>query len=112
MRVVWVQWEPELLRARIQARIHTMVESGLLDEVQGLLDAGVSPSSSPMRSVGYRECSEVVAGEAERAGLEERIFKSTWAYARRQRTWFRKERNVEILEVNDLDSALDTVLQT
>ena len=112
MRVVWVQWEAELLRARIQARIHAMVDQGLLDEVQGLLDAGVTPTCSPMRSVGYRESCEVISGETDRAGFEERIFKSTWAYARRQRTWFRKERNIEVLEVNDLDSALDAVLAT
>lgn len=94
MTLVALRWTNEALRERIRARIDDMLSGGLLDETQGLLDAGVDPDARPMRAVGYREAVEVIRGEATREGLEARIEKSTWGYARRQRTWLRKEPGV------------------
>jgi len=110
MRVIWMQREAEALRARIRDRIERMMEQDLLGEVEGLLAQGVSETCSSMTSVGYREACDVVRSRASRVGLEDRIFKSTWAYARRQRTWLRKERQVEALPFKDLDTALEQVL--
>jgi tRNA dimethylallyltransferase len=98
MRVVAVDWPAVVLRERIVTRVTAMLAAGLLDEVAGLLASGVRPECRPMRSLGYKECAEVVRNEAPRAGLEERIVSATVAYARRQRTWLRRERGVRWLE--------------
>lgn len=98
MRVVAVDWPAPALRERIAARVAAMMAAGLLDEVAALLGSGVSPEARPMRSVGYKECAQVLRGEAAREGLEERIVRATVAYARRQRTWLRRERDVRWLE--------------
>ena len=111
MRVVWVTREAEALRERIRGRVEQMLTQGLLEEVIGLVESGVDPHCAPMRAVGYREAVSVVLGDAERHGLEDRIFKSTWAYARRQRTWFRKERDLDVLELNDLESAVKGLIE-
>lgn len=100
LHLVALRWPRETLRARIQTRTARMLREGLLDETQRLLDNGVAPDCRPMRAVGYREAVEVLRGEASRKGLEERIEKSTWAYARRQRTWLRKEPGVVWHDVN------------
>jgi tRNA dimethylallyltransferase len=99
MRVVALRWPAAALRARIEERTGAMLEAGLLDEVQQLLAAGVAADSRPMRSVGYKEAVAVLSGSESSRGLAERIARSTWAYARRQLSWLRRERDVEWLDV-------------
>lgn len=80
---------PEDLERRIAARTAAMFAGGLLDETRAALDAGVSPASAALRSIGYREAQLVLAG---RLGLDEAVAATTLAtrrYAKRQRTWFR-----------------------
>ena len=59
-----------------------------------------------MRAVGYREVGQFLAGEFPEEELAERIWKSTWAYARRQRTWLRREKKLEKLTVESLEKSV------
>jgi len=110
MQVVALQWPAETLRQRIEERSRNMLGAGLLDEVRALLAAGVSPDCRPMHSVGYREACAVVRGEEPEEGLAERISSSTRAYARRQRTWLRRERDVDDVEVASIEQATELVM--
>lgn len=110
MRVVALAWPRPLLRRRIEERTERMLAGGLLREVEELLQNGVDQSCRPMRSVGYKEACDVVCGRASGEGLAERIIKSTVAYARRQETWLRRERDVTWLPVNDLSQTTDAVV--
>ena len=94
MRVVVLQRDAVTLKARITERVRDMLQHGLVSEVETLLQRGVSADCRPMRAVGYREVVDVLLERAEVAGLAERIVASTWAYARRQRTWMRRETDV------------------
>lgn len=98
MRVVVLAPPRDALRAAIRARVDTMLAAGWREEVRGLLAAGVSPQARPLRAVGYREVVAVERGEAPLEGLRDRIFVSTWRYAKRQQTWFRAERDVCVLQ--------------
>jgi tRNA dimethylallyltransferase len=77
------------LERRIRARTAAMIEAGLRDEVEALLDAGVDPAAPAMKSVGYAETVSLVRGKLDRAAWEEAIVIHTRRYAKRQRTWFR-----------------------
>ncbi len=90
LTVVALSWPAAQLKERIAQRSADMLAHGLVDEVQALLAAGVSPSCRPLGAVGYREVVAVVQGKDALTGLAARIAASTWAYARRQRTWLRK----------------------
>lgn len=109
MQLFALRWPPEELRARIAERARWMIERGLEEEVRGLLARGVDPECRPMRAVGYKETCEVVLGKAPRGGLVERIETATWAYARRQRTWLRKERGVTWIDVERAEDAAAAV---
>jgi tRNA dimethylallyltransferase len=112
MRLVALAWPKESLRARIHHRVETMLASGLVDEVRALLAAGVAPGCRAMRSVGYLETVEMLLGRAPVSGLADRIAHSTWAYARRQRTWLNREKDLESWPVDDLGSVTAALVAT
>ncbi|MCG8468689.1 MAG: tRNA (adenosine(37)-N6)-dimethylallyltransferase MiaA [Gemmatimonadetes bacterium] len=81
----------EVLRARIRERMGRMLSSGAWqEEVSELLARGLDVAPA-FDALGYREVARLVAGEQSLEETEERIFRATWQYARRQRTWFRHQ---------------------
>jgi len=85
------------LYARIAARVRRMLDEGWNGEVRRLLDEGVSLDSHAFQAIGYREVAEWVSGRVGREDTEERIVRATRQFARRQRTWFARERRVQWL---------------
>jgi len=86
--------ERKALYARIEERVDSMVEAGLLEEVRSLLDRGVDPALPSMQGLGYKEIAEHLQG---RCGLEDAVAllkKNTRRFAKRQYTWFRADRRV------------------
>jgi tRNA dimethylallyltransferase len=109
MQLFGLRWPDDVLRARIVARTKAMLENGLLEEVEGLLQSGVAPECKPMQSVGYKEACAVLTKSALEDALAAEIQANTWTLARRQRTWFKKEKGVEWLEVESIEEALSEV---
>lgn len=109
-RVVKVAVLPERrdLYARIQSRVRRMIDAGWDDEVRRLLAAGHSLESNAFGAIGYRELSEWISGRAEREDTEREIVAATKRLARRQLTWFARERDA--LRVDPAE-ALPAILQ-
>jgi len=76
------------LHARIALRTRAMLEGGALEEVAAL--TGVS--SNCEKAIGFREIRSLLAGEIDRATCEDLINAATRQYAKRQETWFRREK--------------------
>ena len=75
-----------------------MFESGLVEEVQRILDRGFRPEAKPFESHGYRQALQMLRGEL---NAKEALFyaqRNTRNYAKRQMTWFRKEPDMEWLK--------------
>ena len=83
-----------LLKQRIEARVLRMVEDGWLDEVRGLLEAGIPPGSHAFKSIGYREMARVAGGSLPLSEAVGRIVTRTRQFSKRQMTWFRKEKGI------------------
>jgi tRNA dimethylallyltransferase len=83
-------WLPRAeLYARIDARLDDMLRAGWVEEVRGLLAAGLDPAAPAFSAIGYPQLVEVVSG---RLGLDEAkadIRKRTRAFVRRQANWFK-----------------------
>jgi tRNA dimethylallyltransferase len=79
------------LRARITARVDQMIAAGFLDEVRALRAAGYGPALRPLQALGYRQLGAVLDGTASLADAVAETVQATFGYARRQRTWFRKQ---------------------
>ncbi len=78
------------LYQRVDERIETMFAAGLLDEVQGLLDKGYSPSLPSMSAIGYRECVSVIKGELTAEQAKAEMKRITRIFVRRQANWFKE----------------------
>jgi tRNA dimethylallyltransferase len=85
--------EPPLAesRARIAARVDAMLAAGFLDEVRALHAAGYGPGLRPLQALGYKQLGAVLQDKASLADAAAETVRATFAYARRQRTWFKNE---------------------
>lgn len=85
-----LDFDLDVLRPRIAARVEHMMEAGFLDEVRGLRERGYGGARS-MQSLGYKQLGEYLDGKCDLSTAVAGIKTTTVAYARRQRTWFRRE---------------------
>jgi tRNA dimethylallyltransferase len=87
----------------INQRVISMIENGLIDEVQSLLMAGVPQDAPGLRTVGYAETIQFLRGELNMDEMIAAIQQATRRYAKRQMTWFRKVEDVEWVTSPDVD---------
>ncbi len=90
--------EREALYRRLDERCRRMFESGLVEEVRGILDMGFPREAKPFEAHGYRQAMQLLRGEL---NPHEALFyaqRNTRNYAKRQMTWFRKEPRMEWLQ--------------
>jgi tRNA dimethylallyltransferase len=80
--------------ARIEDRVRRMLDEGWDQEVRRLLDNGLSWDSNSFQAIGYREVAEWVLGRISKREAQERIVAATRGLAKRQKTWFARERDV------------------
>lgn len=99
-----LEWDRSELYEKIDRRVDGMIERGLENEVNGLLDKGFSPDLKPLKSIGYIQMARCLQGELtlERAIYE--IKRETRRYAKRQLTWFRKMPEAQIISVGKKDT--------
>lgn len=97
--VAWLglRVDPPEHRARIEARALAQFEGGLLDEARVLRER-FDPSLPAFSAIGYREAWAVLDGELTRDQATELDTQRTIAFAKRQRTWFRSEPDLEWLD--------------
>ncbi len=92
------------LYSQIDQRVDKMIEGGLVQEVQGILERGYSPELKPCKSIGYAQMIQYHQGgiDLDRATYE--IKRETRHYAKRQLTWFRKMNNADNLPADSKDT--------
>jgi tRNA dimethylallyltransferase len=104
------------LDERVERRVHHMMDLGFLDEVRGLLPAGLRGSPTAGKALGYAQLLEVVDDDGEVVGdlaeAVEQTIRGTKRFVRRQRLWFRRDPRVHWLDAADpklLDATLSTL---
>lgn len=97
---VGLRWERPVLAARIETRVHRMIEAGLVDEVGRLLADTPQLSRTARQALGYKEIIDHLEG---RASLDEAVAKvvlRTRQFAVRQERWFRRDPRVRWLDIH------------
>lgn len=96
----------DLLYNRINLRVDKMIEQGLLGEVEGLYSQRHLPA---LNTVGYSEIFAFLNGDGTLAEAVDKIKQHTRNYAKRQITWFKKEKDVVWLRADDPELALEVL---
>ena len=86
----------ELYR-RIDGRMDAMLKMGLMEEIRELLASGIPAKCTAMQAIGYKEFVNALNGEETMKAAAEEVKKSSRHYAKRQLTWFRRNKNIHWL---------------
>lgn len=102
-----------LIYDRINQRVDQMIKEGLVEEVQALLGAGVSPDCVAMQGLGYKEMVRYLHKELSLEEAAALIKQSTRHFAKRQITWFKREPDAVWLDYADypsVDAMVDKII--
>ena len=97
---LWIglDFEPrQLLYDRIDLRVDIMLKQGLVEEIQALLARGIPENCTAMQAIGYKEFLAAMKGHITIAEAAEEVKKGSRHYAKRQLTWFRRNKKMHWL---------------
>ena len=95
-----VTWDRDTLRARIDERLERRLNAGMIEEVQGLIDRGVSLEFLMKLGLEYRFIAQYLTGQiASRDEMVELLGTAIKQFAKRQMTWFRRDRDILWLDM-------------
>ena len=98
VRGAGVTMPPDILRARIEARVRRQLEEGLVEEVRSLVDRGIGSFVTASQAIGYVEVAEYLEGRLSLDEAMDRTVRRTRALARRQMAWFRRDPRIRWIE--------------
>ncbi len=100
----------DTLSERISTRVDRMWEQGLVEEAQGLLQAGIMQGTTAQRALGYAQVIAQIEGKVSQEEAQEETKRATRQYARRQETWF--SRDDRITWISPVQNALQRILES
>ncbi|MDR0979101.1 MAG: tRNA (adenosine(37)-N6)-dimethylallyltransferase MiaA [Lachnospiraceae bacterium] len=101
-KVYGIDMKRDLLYERINKRVDIMLENGLIEEVKDILGK-YNEFPTAMQGLGYKEVVEYLNGITTMEEMIEKLKKETRRYAKRQLTWFRKNKEITWIDPNEGD---------
>ena len=98
-----LQWDREKLYDNIDKRVDEMIKRGLVKETDKILKMGFNKNINSLNTVGYKEIISYLESETALDVAIELIKRNTRRYAKRQLTWFRKDKRIKWLDVGSID---------
>ena len=110
-KVFAINWERETLYQRINKRVDIMLEQGLIEEVKSILKK-YQKFPTAMQGLGYKEVVDYLDRKYTKEEMIEKIKMETRRYAKRQLTWFRKNKQTTWLEgTNEIQNNINIILE-
>jgi len=107
-------WGRSELYARIETRVDAMLRQGLVEEVRWLQNNGYDHNLNALNSVGYKEVFDFLAGKTDYEQMVNLVKRNTRRFAKRQLTWFRADKRIHWLGVDEstsFESLADLVIE-
>ena len=110
-KVFAINYDREKLYERINKRVDIMIEKGLIEEVKNLLKK-YTEFPTAMQGLGYKEVKQYFDGELTKEEMKEKIKQETRRYAKRQFTWFRKNKQTIWIDGQaNINNNIDIILE-
>ena len=97
---IGVTWDRETLKRRIDERLERRLREGMIEEVRGLMDRGVSAGFLDKLGLEYRYISRYLRGTLTYEQMIDELGRAIKRFAKRQMTWFRREENLHWLDMS------------
>ncbi len=110
LQLFCINMEREALYKRINDRVDSMMEKGLVDEVRALLNRGYSKELNSMQALGYKETVQFLEGKMPLDDAVELIKRKTRNFAKRQLSWFRRFEDVSWITRGQEDLLLTEIV--
>ncbi|MBA4250115.1 MAG: tRNA (adenosine(37)-N6)-dimethylallyltransferase MiaA [Chlorobiaceae bacterium] len=98
-----LDWDREQLYSNIELRVDEMIKNGLVEEVNNVLSKGYSTILNAINTVGYKEIIKYLENEISLDEAISLIKRNTRRFAKRQLTWFRKDKRIKWIPINDIE---------
>ena len=110
-KVFGINWQRQALYERINKRVDIMLNQGLIEEVQTILEK-YEQFPTAMQGLGYKEVVEYLTNKISKEEMIEKLKMETRRYAKRQITWFKKIENIKWIEGNsNLQNNINIILE-
>jgi tRNA dimethylallyltransferase len=94
----------------IEKRVDRMIQKGLIEEVAAILK--MNPDRTPLQAIGYKELAQYLHGEVPKEEAVRLVKRNTKRYAKRQFTWFRKEKSITWIDITGISDSIDIFNKT
>ena len=101
----------KLLYDRINKRVDAMFDEGLIEEVRKLKERGIGRDATSMQAIGYKEVLDYLDGLCTLDELKENIKNNTRHFSKRQITWFKREKDIEWINLEEFGHNRENVLE-
>ena len=110
-RTYGIYIEREKLYYRINKRVDLMIQQGLIDEVKNIKKK-YNKFPTAMQAIGYKEVVEYLENKITKSEMIEKIKMETRRYAKRQITWFKRNKNIKWLDgMGDMQNNINIILE-
>jgi tRNA dimethylallyltransferase len=97
-----LNWDRKVLYRNIENRVDEMIKSGLVEEAKEIIANGFDKKLNSLNTVGYKEIISYLEGEISLDRAIELIKRNTRRFAKRQMTWFRRDKRIRWYDVSDV----------
>lgn len=98
--MIGLRTEKKFLYKKIKQRVEARVRAGIEEEIRALLKSGVSWKHQSMDSLGYKQWKDFFEGKKKKEQIIKKWEKEECKYARRQMTWFKRDRRINWFDIN------------
>ena len=102
--IIGLNMDRHILYSHINNRVDEMFQEGLVEEIESLLNMGYDENLVSMKAIGYKEIIPYIKGETNLEETKELLKRNTRRYAKRQLTWFRRDKRIKWIDINQFDS--------
>jgi len=99
--IIGIYSPANMLKKRIEKRLNETLMNGLLREVSSLMASGISKERINEFGLEYRIALECIQGKISGSVMKKKMLKELWRYAKKQRTWFKRSKNIEWFELGE-----------